>query len=356
MNITFLIGNGFDIGIGMKSKFKNFFPIYQEQSKNKAERIKQLSEEIGADHENWADFEAEMGRYTIKFNKDTKQNFINQVKDFEEEFIAYLQSEENSLMFDEGKEIGSIISNALLKYYSESNLAPDSRDAIQTVYAANSADNHNYNFVNFNYTYALEKCLEKIPQKVVCKRKYGGSERYDKIGKIVHVHGKCDLHPIIGVNDISQIANKELAEDKSFTRYFVKPSLNALLRQGNDINATTLISQSKIICVYGMALGETDKKWWQLLIEWLSGEPSRQLVIFDYDEKYTTSTQFDWVEKEDSIIAKLEDYNSNSGINVEELRTRIHIAVHKNIFAMNIPRKNKEEWKKVLSEINEADI
>lgn len=356
MNITFLIGNGFDVGIGMKSRFKNFFPIYQEQSKNKPERIKQLSDEIGTDHDTWADFEAELGRYTIKFNKDTKQDFIDQVKDFEKDFIAYLQAEENSLKFDEGKDIESIILKALLKFYSDAILAPESRDAINAVFAANGSDNHNYNFVNFNYTYALEKCLEKVPQKVVCKRKFGSSDRSDKIGIIVHVHGKCDLYPIIGVNDTSQIANKELAEDKSFSRYFVKPSLNTLLRQGNDIDATTLISKSKIICVYGMALGETDKKWWQLLIKWLSGEPSRQLVIFDYDEKYTTSTQFAWLEKEDSIIAKLGDYNSNSGINIEDLRTRIHIAIHKNIFAMDIPRKNKDEWKKVLSEINEAGI
>lgn len=343
MNITFLIGNGFDVGIGMKSKFKCFFPIYQKQSKGKPERIRQLSEEIGADHDTWADFEAELGRYTIKFNKDTKQDFVDQIKDFEKDFIMYLQGEEDSLDFDKGKDIESIITNALQEFYSDAILAPESRDTIKAVFKVNSSDYHSYNFVNFNYTNALEKCLEKIPQKIVCKRKYGGSDRSDKIGTIVHVHGKCDLHPIIGVNDASQIANKELAEEISFTRYFVKPSLNELLRQGNDINATNLITQSKIICVYGMALGATDKKWWQLLVNWLAENSSRQLVIFDYDEKYTTSTPFEWLEKEDSIIEKFDVYNSNSKIKVESLRKRIHVAVHKNIFAMDIPRKNKDE-------------
>ena len=67
LNITFLIGNGFDIGMGMKSRFKDFFPIYELLSKNKEPEIKQLSDEIDGNHETWADFEAKLGEYTLKF-------------------------------------------------------------------------------------------------------------------------------------------------------------------------------------------------------------------------------------------------------------------------------------------------
>ena len=135
----------------------------------------------------------------------------------------------------------------------------------------------------------------------------------------------------------------------------VKPSLNVLLRQGNDTNAANVINQSKIICVYGMALGATDQKWWSLIINWLARDSQRQLIIFDYDEKYTPSTQFSWVKKEDSIIRKLEGYNVDSNINVEGLRTRIHVAVHKNILSMNIPKKNKSDWEKILVEMIETE-
>ena len=50
MNITFMIGNGFDVGLGLPSKFKDFFPTYVEDSKNKPPEIKQLSERIHANH------------------------------------------------------------------------------------------------------------------------------------------------------------------------------------------------------------------------------------------------------------------------------------------------------------------
>ena len=220
MNITFLIGNGFDVGIGMKSRFKDFFPVYQEKSQNKSEVIKQLSENIQGDYDTWADFETALGEYTINFNKENKQNLIDQVDDFETEFIEYLKEEEKSLMIEEDKEVGTIMNNALLKYYLAPNLPPESSAIIKSLYDTNASSSHLYQFVNFNYTFTLERCLEKIVEKIVCKRRVAGGDRIDKIGKIVHVHGTCNLHPIIGVNDESQILNKELAEDKSFTRFW----------------------------------------------------------------------------------------------------------------------------------------
>lgn len=335
MNITFLIGNGFDVGIGMKSRFKDFFPIYKENSKSKAERIKQLSDEIEGNHETWADFEKALGEYTVKFTSETKQIFIDQVKDFETEFISYLESEESRLSFEESDEISRVMIGALSKYYSVSNLAPESNAELSAVYTNHAGENHVYNFVNFNYTDILKNCLDTIPGKVVCKRKRGDTDKVDKIGTIIHVHGKNKLHPIIGVNDVSQIVNEELAKDLRFTKCIVKPSVNEFLRLGNDKKATNIINSSTIVCVYGMSLGATDKKWWDMILSWLYGSSARQLVLFDYDEHYTTATPFGWIEKEDEIIDKLSKYNNSKSVNVENLRSRIHIAVHKNIFQMD---------------------
>ena len=337
MNITFLIGNGFDIGIGIKSRFKDFFPIYQHKSLKKEEKIKRLSEEISENYETWADFELALGEYTTKFDVETKKDYIDQIKDFEKEFIAYLKENEEKIKFEEKESVAKYIKKALTEYYFSENLDFESSEMLKELYKKKSIENHNYNFINFNYTSTLEKCLNTIPQKVVEKRKIGVVEVVDKIGKVIHIHGKCDNYPIIGVNDASQIANKVLKDDKNFTRYIVKPSINMFLRQGNDQNATRIINESTIICIYGMSLGETDKKWWELLVKWLNQSPSRQLIIFEYDKDYTMSTPFGRIEKEDLIMDKLKYYNAESNINVESLRQRIHIAVHKNIFGMSLP-------------------
>ena len=259
MNITFLIGNGFDIGMGMRSAFRDFFPIYQVKSIDKVSRIRRLSQEIGADYETWADFESALGKYTLNFTPETKQDFIDQLKDFEKDFIDYLKGQKEMLSFDTFKSISDMMVDALIGYYNNGNLAYESKLAISRIYSQHAAENHVYNFVNFNYTDVLEQCLATIPQQIVCKRKYNGVERIDKLGRTVHIHGTCDFQPIIGVNDISQIANQELAKDSRFTSFIVKPSLNQLMRLGNDGATQTLINQSAIICIYGMSLGSTDR-------------------------------------------------------------------------------------------------
>ena len=113
MNITFLIGNGFDVGLGMKSRFKDFFPIYKEKSQNKEPRIKQLSDNIEGNYDTWADFENALGEYTLKFTQENKQNFIDQIKDFETEFIAYLKWQESTLSFKDTDRIANIVLEAL---------------------------------------------------------------------------------------------------------------------------------------------------------------------------------------------------------------------------------------------------
>ncbi len=339
MNVTFLIGNGFDIGMGMHSKFSDYFPIYIMQSKNKKVSLKGLADHIADHEENWSYFERQLGIYTNEFILETKKLFTEQVKDFEKGFMTYLKEQERNLSFDNSQKIAHTMIDALLTYYSDCNLPIQSVKDIEKIYDKYKNENIVYNFINFNYTSVLKKCLDTIPQKIVSKRTDSNIEHIDKIGQIVHVHGSCDRYPIMGVNDNSQISNKELANDDKFTRYIVKPSLNKRLRQNNDINADNLISESTIICIYGMSLGETDKYWWNKILAWLHNNPNRQLIIFDYDEHFTMSTQFDRIEKEDSIVDKLAEYNDNNIVNVEKLRSRIHIAVHKNIFQMKLPAK-----------------
>ena len=337
MNITFLIGNGFDVGVGMKSRFKDFFPIYQIQSKDKPENIKQLAQSIGADYETWADFEIALGAYTNKFTSSTKNDLIAQVMDFEDDFIKYLKKQEEALLFDESVVKNTIV-EALTGFYKSPILPEESTDKIFALYQNNSSQEHRYNFVTFNYTSVLEKCLEILPNKEVRKR----NNNIDKIGEVVHVHGAFDNSPIIGVNDASQLLNQDLAADKRFSDLLIKPNLNKLLKKKFDKNASSLIDKSQIVCVYGMSLGSTDKKWWQLLLSWLSKNSSRQLIIFDYDDQYSLSNQFGWPLKEYAIIDKLTSFAEEPDKINEDITSRIHIAVHKNIFKMDLMKRHND--------------
>lgn len=342
MNITFLIGNGFDVGVGMKSRFSDYFPIYIEQSKNKEVSLKGLADDIDINKTEWSYFEKKLGSYLKKFNSETKDIFIRQVQDFEKGFIEYLKGQENMLNYKNSDEISSVMTSALQSFYSTNNIAIASYLEINKLFNANAGVGNIYNFISFNYTSILENCLSCIKDGIVNARKVAsGHELNDKIGKIVHVHGYSTLKPIMGVNDESQLDNEELSKDKKFTKYIVKPILNKVHRMNFDSEATKLINNSSIICIYGMSLGETDKCWWNKILVWLNNNSNRQLIIFDYDENYTESTQIDWIEKEDYIMEKLNQFIDDQQLDIEKLRYRIHIAVHKNIFKINLANDNR---------------
>ncbi len=337
MNITFLIGNGFDVGMGLKSKFSDYFPIYIEESKEKDNSIKALADDIEINRAEWSYFEKKLGEYTEKFSPKNQKNFFVQLRDFELGFIDYLTLEQYSLEYNETK-IKEVFTKALKTYYSISNLADESVRKIKAVYTFYEKSERIFNFINFNYTNVLERCISCITDGKIAERRIGTTLYVDKIGRIENVHGFIGALPLMGLNDESQIKNKELANDPKFRKRIIKPLLNKTNRTNNDSRATELINKSQIICIYGMSLGETDKKWWQLLLKWIVSDGNRQLIIFDYDENYTESSQFDWIDKQDSILDILTSY-AEEPIDMESISSRIHIAVHKNIFALNLRKK-----------------
>ena len=208
MKVTFLIGNGFDIGIGMRSKFSDYFPVYISQSKNKKISLKGLADHIAQNEDNWSYFERQLGHYTNEFILETQKIFVDQVKDFEKGFMVYLKGQEKKLSFENNQMIAHRMIDALLTFYSDNNLPRQSVQDISKIYSILSKENITYNFINFNYTSVLKKCLDTIPQKIVCKRKISNNEYVDKIGQIVYVHGYSDKYPIMGVNDDSYRNNE----------------------------------------------------------------------------------------------------------------------------------------------------
>ncbi len=335
MNITFLIGNGFDIGLGLKSRFKDFFPIYKSFCTEIESSELELVKAINDDEDKWAYFEKQLGTFTKRFTPETDYLFKKQVKHFELKFVDYLKEQQSHLDFSDEEKISKMMIAALSEYYDSSNLHTESSEMIKSTYVDFSAENHTYNFINFNYTDCLEKCLATIPDQTIKQRTFRGEKRFDKIGQVVHVHGFLHKNPIMGLNDCEQIENDDLRTNTRFAKCIVKPLQNDAIRMNFDVQATNLINRSKIICIYGMSLGETDKKWWAAIMSWLLSDKKNQLVVFDYDEDFSESSQFDWPDKEDQIIDRFKSYYNNEEL-IEKNRKRIHLSVNNNIFSLSL--------------------
>ena len=65
-----------------------------------------------------------------------------------------------------------------------------------------------YNFISFNYTRTLDKCIDLARKKsLLGKRSHRGSSFDNSFGSVLHVHGFTDRDMVLGVNDESQIEN-----------------------------------------------------------------------------------------------------------------------------------------------------
>ena len=346
MDVTFLIGNGFDIGVGLPSKFVDFFPVYEKNSKGKSDEIQELAKNIEGNYETWADFEAALGEYTAQFTLDQKKKIEKQVEDFLIDFGKYLKNQERNIRYKNKQDIANKMKKAIKDFYL--SLQREAAKDIQNILSAYGAGAITYNFLSFNYTSILEGCLNTIPDKIVATRKLNNQLINDKVGEVVHVHGTYDDSPVLGVGDANQIVNDEFAEDSWFKDRFVKPTLYKRLKNGNDSDALSVINKSAIVCIYGMSLGKTDIFWWKALMVWLAKDRGRRLIVFRYDDKFSPASTLDRLDIEDSIIKKLDDFRDNKHVPMDSLKDRIYIAVSDNIFAMDLRRNELEEQQEVM--------
>ena len=91
MNITFLIGNGFDVNLGLKTQYTDFYPTYLEANKSLPDEscIKKFCKQIEGNYETWSDFEKEFGQKA----KGTTQEIGEILTNFNDLFAEYLSAE-----------------------------------------------------------------------------------------------------------------------------------------------------------------------------------------------------------------------------------------------------------------------
>lgn len=325
MNVTFLIGNGFDIGVGLHTGYKDFYNVYCKEKESDTGIIKHFKADILRDADTWADFESAFGEYA--FYLEDEEEYIQLFENFVDAFSEYLKTEEES--FDETKkeEILRGMKKALTSYY---HIHLADRMPIENLIGQY---NTTFNFITFNYTQCLDKCVETVQAASNVKERING-----EIGEIVHVHGYTEPDLIMGVNDSSQIENEAFSKDSTILNELVKPRQNQIIRMNYDYNATRVINQSKIICVYGMSIGETDKKWWELIMNWLQGNPDRHLIVLKHEAE--KRQVFRWRRFVDRTREYLFMYGGVSSEKRASLESQIHVDVDRDIFSMDLRKQN----------------
>ena len=337
MNLIFMIGNGFDKNLGLKTSYTEFYDYYVNlPSKN--EIIKKFKEDIkNEDYKNWADLELGLGEYSV--NCTAEEDYIYIIKDVSKELKKYLE-----LVLEE-----HIYENPIEKIRDEFlNFKQYLSNANQAIYDkfVKKEQDLDINIINFNYTNTLERILKlKVPFQLNNKN-IKGKTYYSNVKQHIHIHGNLKDSMILGVNDYTQIKNKNM-RTTNVIENIVKPTMNMNAETLREYDCEKIISEANIVVIYGMSIGETDKCWWEKLMLRFSQDPSVLIIIVNYDGQieYTFRQRFAYKKRE--FKNRLLNYVTNNDCqsNENELKTvienRIIVEFNTEMFKFKVYKKGK---------------
>lgn len=274
-NVTFIIGNGLDIALGLKTSYRDFYKYVQVKGLHPNNRIYIA---IKDDHETWADFELTLGTYTryiedmpVAKRAEESNKFHEELEELTLDLAKYLS--ERSAELDKLTAKHGITRTSFFD-----GLSGGQKDQIATI--VDDSSSIKFNFITLNYTLTLEAIINSwntliVPGNILFR-------------SIHHLHGDLTEDVTLGVNDESQLSS---ALDGNEKDDLIKPVLIESMNDGRIDTMKSIIEGSAIIVLFGTSIGETDKYIWKAVIDWLAGHPSRHIIIHKHDSSYTTESK-----------------------------------------------------------------
>lgn len=330
MNLLFVIGNGFDKNLGLNTGYPEFYNWYTS-TPSSCDAVRQLKESISGQYQNWSDLELGLGKYTENISNlddaiEIYDDIVNGMQDYlsqEVEKYSYDIVNKETILYD-------IFHPERYLRYNES----------KNIFAHfDRSEGWNARIITFNYTQSFEKILgnPQLPIQIDFEK-----EGTRSVTHIVHIHGYVRDRMILGVDDASQIANKDLRNNKRFSRRYIKSENNKTYQLTHVQECTELISQSHIICLFGLSLGWTDKSWWKKIAEKVSSNSSIRLIIFDYRPNFMLKGNLG-PKYQDYVDDVVDRFLAAAGFSIESnFRNQIYVCFTPSIFDFKLSKIQKD--------------
>jgi hypothetical protein len=274
LKILYILGNGFDLNLGMKTSYKDFYDYYNN-IESKKESVNELKKNISNNYKNWSDLELALGQYTEALKNDFV--FDEVFEDIGEQLAEYLKIEEGKLKFNNISTRGFY--KDLVK--PEDYLPIADKNHLQNYKHKFSTSDWHIDIFTFNYTTTIEKIINS--QKNIKLKHHININGSVFLRGVEHIHGYVDNRMVLGVNDISQLKNKKFHSNINVLEAIVKEKCNKAYKHTIDNQFTTKINKANLICIFGSSIGDTDNMWWELIGQKLINEVP--IIIFTKREE-----------------------------------------------------------------------
>ena len=279
MNITFMIGNGFDLNLNLKTSYKDFYKYYMENTKEDI-----ISRSIKNNYDLWADLELGLGHMLKDIAESQIDEFLDSKANLESLLTDYLTKESAKLTITDENKFSNEFKNKIVNFLD--GFCTEDKNQLKSLFSK-TTEVINYRFITFNYTTILDKMIELVKTKNnPFTTHVAGSARYtDILCNPHHIHGTLDGEDLIlCVDNPSQIDNEAFKTDRRITDYMIKTNVNMALGERKVEIAKEIIDKSQYICLFGLSIGDTDSTWWKYLVEWLNKSDNHRLVLFVRDD------------------------------------------------------------------------
>lgn len=290
MRVSILYGNGLDLGYGLNTSYCEFYDylIALEKEDEKLSNniiFKKLKEDKERGKiDLWKDYEVKLGDITDEINEIDIEKFDEDKISVDECLIEFLRQENKKL---DDIEINSIdLLRGTIPLIGDCQKLDD-QERMKNLLSKFKTDHFYIQPISFNYTDTVTKIFNVKQDAIVSTRILGyPASNYNMYVKSpFYLHGTLTNNElIVGVNDKDQIANKNFKDNSIICNALIKTSLLEQCGQQHIRIFNEMISDSNVICCYGLSIGETDKEYWKIIKQRLLGD-NCLLIIYTHNSK-----------------------------------------------------------------------
>ena len=307
MAITFFIGNGFDLNIGLETKYDHFLKWYKEKGfpflrpipgkkREDKETLAELKKNIYEfrsvvleEFKNWSDLEIALGQATKNSFFTSKDLFLDCKYDLDLNLQCYLSSQNKRAIVKE--EDCSQFVDGIVDFLQE---APDnSRQIILNAWQLRHSTR--INVVSFNYTDVVGDLFNqshKWPSIKIPNFTETASYISCSKGEYLQIHGRIGNSFILGVDNTGQIARQEFQNDSDIQNACVKRNMHIINNRQYSTKLVNMIYNTTVFCVFGMSIGKTDRTWWHTIGTELKTHRNKIVIIYALDDDFDTEVPY----------------------------------------------------------------
>ena len=266
MTITYLIGNGFDVGLNLKTDYKSFIDWYLAKQ-NVSSEMNWVRREMRDQPNRWSDAEIAFGQ--LKFaeqGKDSVQVFNQSYDSFSAAFVEYLVERNKLFEIPEAERRKTAEEFIRRVVCLHEYMSPQCSQLYREQMNSQQVD---INFLTFNYTDTLEQILDfHAGQSNEFSVQVSNNQTIKVLVKNVHhVHGTLDDAYVFGVDIPDQIVDPDVRRYCERNGGMLKAKADAKLGLLNRNWGMDMLRRSNRIVTFGLSFGASDTSWWKLLYD-----------------------------------------------------------------------------------------